>query len=97
MRSGEKRWREEKKSRREKHKRGDCGTSSVTSATDEAGVYEFSSVTRSQTHSFIQITREREPGKLLAPGMQQIKRFLAQRGGTSGENDEDDLASGVLQ
>ena len=44
----------------------------------------------------IQVTGERESGKL-ASGLQQIKRFLSQRGGTSNEANNDELATGVLQ
>ena len=46
---------------------------------------------------WIQITSEREPWNLLASSMQQIKRFLAQRGGANGETGDDELASCVLQ
>ena len=45
----------------------------------------------------IQITGEREPGKLLASGLQQIKKFLSQCGGVSNEANNDELATGVLQ
>ena len=41
----------------------------------------------------IQVTSEREPGKLLAS--EQIKKFLAQRGGAD-EGGSDELATGVL-
>ena len=43
----------------------------------------------------IQVTSEREPGRLLASGLQQIKKFLAQRG--ADEDDSDELAAEVLQ
>ena len=45
----------------------------------------------------IQITGEREPGKLLASGLQQVKKLLSQRGGVSNEANIDELATGVLQ
>ena len=51
---------------------------------------------RSRDGNRIQVTGEREPGKQLASGLQQIKSYLSMRG-AGGDGDGDELASVVLQ
>ena len=63
----------------------------TSSGSDKRGAFD---VAPSRDGNRMQVTSEREPGKLLASGLQQM--FLAQRGG-SDEGGSDELAAGVLQ
>ena len=67
-------------SRRRKRKRGGDASSNTSSdaARGEIGLVPYGDGNR------IQVTGEREPVKLLASGLQQIKSYLSMRGGAGG-------------
>ena len=80
-------------SRRRQRKRGSDASSNTSSDADRG---EFGLVPL-HDGSRIQVTGEREPGKLLVSGLQQIKSYLSMRGGAGGDGSNDELATGVLQ
>ena len=92
-RAGNKYRKREELSRQRKRRRFSDVSGDTLSETDK----EDAGLVPSRDGNRIQITGEREPGKLLASGLQQIKKFLSQRGGVSNEANNDELATGVLQ
>ena len=77
-----------------KRKRGRDASSGTSSGSDKGDAFDLVS---SRDGNRIQVTSERELGKLLASGLQQIKKFWAQRGVADSETNSDELATGVLQ
>ena len=92
-RAGSKYRKREELSRQRKRRRFSDVSSDTLSETDK----EDAGFVPSRDGNRIQITGEREPGRLLASGLQQINRFFSQRRGIGNEANNDDLATGVLQ
>ena len=78
--------------KREKRKRGSDASSNTSSDADRG---EFGLVP-SRDGNRIQVTGEREPEKLLASGLHQIKSYLSMRGGAGGDGSNDELATVVV-
>ena len=93
-RAGRKHHKRDRGSRRPKRKRSSDARSGTSSLSDKGNAFDLVSA---RDGNRIQVTSQREPGKLLALGLRHVEKFWAQRGGADSETNSDELATGVLQ